>query len=130
LVLLRVLIFTIQLEKDMKSKIVIGIAAVVLLSVMVANAYACYGPGLSPGFWKHNLGVWLGLANGAYSDPGYTGGIVSKATMGAWLTGLDATLEMKALYDDLCTVGGGATGAATRVAAANVFNAAAGLSPY
>ena len=112
-------------------KIVIGIAAVALLSVMVANAYACVGPGLSPGFWKHNVGVKLGLENGAYSDPGVTGGPtpVYKDTMGTWLD-MWTHDELLALYNDLSTRGGGATGAATRVAAANVFNAAADLYPY
>jgi len=112
-------------------KIVMGIAAVALLSVMVANAYACVGPGLSPGFWKHNVGVKLGLENGAYSDPGVTGPPtpVSKETMGTWLD-MWSTAELTALYNDLNTKGGGAAGAATRVAAANVFNAAADLFPY
>ena len=115
----------------MKSKkIVIGIAAVALLSAIVANAYACVGPGLSPGFWKHNIGVYLGLKNGEYSDPGYTAGEVSKDTMGDWLQAHWTDAQLLVLFNDLCTQGGGAAGAAIRVAAANVFNAAADLFPY
>ena len=121
----------------MKSKIVIGIVAVALLSVMIANAYACVGPGLS-GFWKHNVGVYLGLANGAYSDPGVTGPspippytpLCTKDTMGAWLHAHWTDSQLLALYNDLNTKGGGATGDATRVAAANVFNYMADLFPY
>jgi hypothetical protein len=87
----------------------------------------CGEPGLSPGFWKHNVGVYLGYSPGSYSDPvGST--VVSKGTMGDWLGSLG--LDLEALYEDLSTRGGGAAGAATRVGAANVFNALAGLQPY
>jgi hypothetical protein len=48
--------------------------------------------------------------------------------MGDWLGGLG--LDLEALYGDLSTKGGGAAGAETRVGAANVFNALAGLQPY
>lgn len=113
-------------------KIIIGIAAVALLSAMVGNAYACLGPGLSPGFWKHNVGVYLGLANGSYSDPVYYPGntpVVTKDTMGTWLSQWsNAFLQSK--YDDLNFKGGGAAGDALRVAAANFFNNAADLLPY
>jgi hypothetical protein len=82
---------------------------------------------LSPGFWKHNVGVKLGYSPGSYSDP--TGSaVVSQETMGEWLGSLG--LDLEALYDDLNTKGGGSAGAETRVDAANVFNALAGLQPY
>jgi hypothetical protein len=115
-------------------KILVGIVAIALIACLVGSASACAGPGLSPGFWKHNVGVYLGLQNGAYSDPGYTGGTVSKATMHDWLLkyfdyGHDGGL-LKELYDQLSTTGGGAAGAASRVAAANRFNAQADLYPY
>jgi len=92
------------------------------------------GPGLSPGFWKHNVGVYLksvGLPgeNGAYSDP-VNSIVVTKATMGAWLHSHWTNGQLQALFAALSTTGGGATGAAIRVGAANVFNAAAGLAPY
>lgn len=84
-------------------------------------------PGLTPGFWKHNVGVFLELANGAYSDPvGAT--TVTKATMGAWLDAGWTNAELLALYNAMSTIGGGAAGAATRNNAANVFNEAAGLA--
>jgi hypothetical protein len=85
------------------------------------------GCGLSPGFWKHNVGVYLGERRGSYSDPEGSS-VVSKDTMGDWLASLG--LDLQGLYDDLNTKGGGAVGAATRVGAANIFNALAGLQPY
>jgi hypothetical protein len=119
-------------RRNMKKKILMGISAAALLTLlMVGAASACvrYGPGLSPGFWKHNVGVKLGLENGAYSDPGYTGDIVSKATMGTWLDQWTPQ-QLLDLYNALNTKGGGSVGAAARVDAANFFNLAAGLSPY
>ena len=99
------------------------------------------GPGLTPGFWKHNVGVYLtsvgvlsgkNSVNGAYSDP-TNSPVVSKDTMGDWLASLDSAnggpLNLLALYNDMNLQGGGAAGAATRNNAANVFNALAGLAP-
>ena len=115
----------------MKKKILLGMMAVALMSLMTVNVvYACVGPGLSPGFWKHNVGVYLELKNGKYSDPGYTGGIVTKATMGDWLDANWDDTVLLDLFNALNTKGGGAVGAEIRVNAANVFNAAADLYPY
>ncbi len=55
----------------MKSKrIVIGIAAVTTLALMMSSVYASTScpPGLSPGFWKHNVKVYCG-GPGHYSSP-------------------------------------------------------------
>ncbi len=127
-------------------KIVLGIVAIALMASLVGSAYACVGPGLSPGFWKHNLGVYLGEANGAYSDPGVTAvriaengnpagpsPAVTKDNMEAWfdkLAGAPWNVDLEQAYADLCTTGGGAAGAAKRVAAANIFNYWADLFPY
>lgn len=86
-------------------------------------------PGLTPGFWKNNLAVYLGLANGkrGYSDP--TGSpTVTKDTMGDFFDSLAGTYDLNQLYRNLCPQLDGTT-AAIRDAAANVFNVAAGLSP-
>ena len=84
-------------------------------------------PGLTPGFWKNNLAVYLGYANGnrGYSDPtGADPNIVTKDTMADFFdTFARATLEQ--LYTDLTTMGNNAE---IRNAAANVFNVAAGLA--
>lgn len=65
-------------------KTLISIVAVTFIALMIANVYAraparttmvpvpplpcgCYCAGLTPGFWKHNIQVYLELTNGAYS---------------------------------------------------------------
>ena len=112
----------------MKSKIIMGVAAVALVTFMVGNAYACVGNGLSPGFWKHNLGVYLSGGTN-YSDPGYPAPCPSKEGMADFFTQW-STSTLQGKYDDLCTKGGGIGGSATRVAAANFFNDAADLYDY
>ena len=125
------------------NRIALGLTAIVLMVLMVSTARACVGPGLSPGFWKHNLGVYLEEANGSYSDPGVTGirteptvgpaFPVTKDNMATWFAALAGTpwyLNLESLYGDLCTRGGGAAGNAIRVGAANVFNYYADLFPY
>jgi hypothetical protein len=117
----------------MKSKkMLIGIAAVAMLALMIANVYAdgCCGcaPGLTPGFWKNNLAVYLGLANGnrGYSDP--TGSpTVTKDNMGAFFDSLAGTHDLNQLYRNLCPQLDGTT-ADIRNNAANIFNLAAGLA--
>jgi hypothetical protein len=87
------------------------------------------GAGLTPGFWKNNLAVYLGLAKGnrGYSDP--TGSpTVTKDTMEDFFDGLAGTYDLNQLYRELCPQLDGTT-AAIRDAAANVFNVAAGLLP-
>ena len=125
-----------KVKKILRGMVVISIMAFLVGSV-VGSAYACIGDGLSPGFWKHNVGVYLGERNGSYSDPPVYSGqtpLVTKDSMGTWLAGLDdtigGTLNLEELYDQLNTKGGGSDGAAIRVTAANVFNLAADLYPY
>lgn len=98
------------------------------------------GGGLTPGFWKHNVGVYLtsvgeltgaNAVNGGYSDP-VNSLVVTKDTMGDWLAGLDSNnegpLDLLDLYNDMNFKGGGASGAETRNNAADVFNNLAGLA--
>lgn len=84
--------------------------------------------GLSPGFWKHNIGVYLGYKNGAYSSP-YEG--FDKTTMPDFLDALAAAIpvDLEDAYAVLSTGGGGAI-AQARLDMANAFNAAAGFQPY
>ncbi len=81
-------------------------------------------PGLSPGFWKHNIGVYLELRNGAYSSP-YEG--FDKSTMPTFLVGLG--IDLNEAYTALTTMGGGSA-AQGRIDMANALNAAAGFLPY
>jgi hypothetical protein len=48
----------------------LGVTALALMALMISTAYAtCKPPGLSPGYWKHNVHVYCG-GNGSYSgDP-------------------------------------------------------------
>jgi hypothetical protein len=60
-------------------KALMSVVAVAFVALMIANVYAplaipppdfgcgCRCPGFTPGFWKHNIEVRLGLTNGAYS---------------------------------------------------------------
>lgn len=98
------------------------------ITIIVLQIPGTGGPGLTPGFWKHNVGVYLGLKNGNYSDP-INSPFVTKDTMGEWLDAGWTDAQLLALFNDMNTQGGGALGAATRNNAANVFNAAAGLTP-
>lgn len=134
-----------KVRKILRGMVVISIMAF-LVSSVVGSAYACVGTGLSPGFWKHNVGVYLGERNGAYSDPGVTAvriaeygnptgpsPTVTKDNMEAWFDTLAVApynVDLEQAYADLITKGGGSAGAETRVAAANIFNYWADLYPY
>jgi len=58
--------------KEMKiKKIILSVAALALIAVVVSNVYVARAcpPGLSPGYWKHNVKVYCG-GPGSYSgDP-------------------------------------------------------------
>jgi hypothetical protein len=115
----------------MKSKIIISVAAIALIATMIPLAFAdgcepcepCTS-GLSPGFWKHNIGVYLTVAKGAYSSP-YDG--FDKTTMPAFLEGLG--IDLQEAYDVLTTRGGGII-AQARLDMANDLNTAAGFGIY
>ena len=123
----------------MKSKkIVIGIAAVALLALMISNVYAHCGchPGLSPGYWKHNVKVYNG-GPGAYSAPFEDHPHETSESMLGYADVIlgpeDQTLEQENAYlvwangifqskDPLVRAGW--------LDLANAFNAAAGYNPY
>ncbi len=98
--------------------------ALLMVTSTVATTYGCKLDGLSPGFWKHHVRVYLGYP-GRYSvphnDPRITDGI---------LDGYLATIGVSAqvAYDALSARGPGM--AAIRLEMANNFNAAAGYGEY
>ena len=96
-----------------------------LIKIQIPNE----SPGLTPGFWKNNLAVYLGYANGnrGYSDPEGSP-TVTKATMADFFDSLAGTYDLNQLYSDLCPQLTGTT-AEIRNAAANIFNVEAGLAP-
>jgi len=104
-------------------KFALGLTAVTLTALMVSMAFGCeLPPGYSPGYWKHNVKVYVeGI--GSYS------GYESAATMEAYEAAIASahpgfTLELANMifqdkdYKYLW------------LPLANAFNAAAGLAPY
>jgi hypothetical protein len=82
-------------------------------------------PGYTPGFWKHNIGVYLDYNNGSYSA--FRDG--TKLT-GAMLESYAAIVgvSLQDAYDALSANGRGMD--TVRRDMANAFNAAAGYGPY
>ena len=84
------------------------------------------GCGLSPGFWKHNLKVYLGFTNGRYSVPHPGQPRISNSILESYLADIGVSAEQA--YADLTTRGPGSS--SIRLDMANMFNAAAGYTPY
>jgi hypothetical protein len=82
--------------------------------------------GLSPGFWKHNLKVYLGETRGSYSRPHDGEDKMNAPTLLGYLTtiGVSATDA----YAALRARGPGSD--QVRLDMANAFNAVAGYTPY
>ncbi len=100
--------------------------------VLIELTIPTYGPGLTPGFWKHNVGVYLtaqgygGLdVHGSYSDSGSP--LATRENMATFLSQW-SNAQLLIWYNDMNHQGGGSTWAAIRQNTANIFNAAAGLS--
>jgi len=115
-------------------KILIGLTAVLIMACMTGSALATVGPGLSPGFWKHNLGVYLGHENGGYSDPIYYPGVdpvVTRLTMHDFLALKESQgWNLEYAYQILSAKGGGDI-AQARIDMANLLNQGTiGLDPY
>ena len=114
-------------------KIVLTLLAISLLTIIITSVSAqciptppCGTPGRTPGFWKHNIGVYLGLRNGNYSSPWEE---FDKELWPVFLEYLATEIPIDLLdaYNILNTGGGGAI-AEARHATADLFNAAAGLT--
>lgn len=83
--------------------------------------------GLSPGFWKHNIGVALELNPGSFSSPYDGAPKLTEDDINDYLDSTDFdTLEDA--YEALTAKGKGS--GATRLDACNQFNFAAGFQPY
>lgn len=81
-------------------------------------------PGLSPGFWKHNIQVALGQNPGSFSVPHEGEPRMDAAT----LTAYAAPYTLQQALDALQAKGPGSD--TIRLDMANHFNAAAGYAPY
>jgi hypothetical protein len=51
------------------NRIALGIAALTVMVLLVSTASACTLPGLSPGYWKHNVKVYCGGPGHYSGDP-------------------------------------------------------------
>ena len=113
-------------------KALIGIVAVTMLALTVNKAFAC--PGFTPGFWKHNIRVRLGLTNGEYNafEGGPLDGVkLTDAMMDGYLTTVRSLSGIPTLTFAQALVCLNLPGwSADRTNMANWFNAAAGYGPY
>lgn len=113
---------------------ILALVATLVASMTVASALACELPGLSPGYWKHNVKVYCG-GPGSYSgDPHET-----KATMEGYETYIQNniygpfTLELaneifQGKANDVILLG--YKNKDLWLTLANAFNEAAGRLPY
>ena len=119
-------------------KTLISIVAVAFVALMISNTYAncsCRPPGFTPGFWKHNIRVYLGLTNGKYNafEGGDLDGVkLTDALMDGYLAAINALLDPDAPYifeealENLELPGWHWL----RTYTANMFNWAAGYGPF
>ena len=84
-------------------------------------------PGFTPGFWKHNIGVYLGINNGNYSA--FEGGPLDGVKCDASVLGVFSNDFLQNAYNTLSKGGGGAI-AQARADMANYFNAYFGYGPF
>ncbi|WGM90409.1 MAG: hypothetical protein NUK63_04615 [Candidatus Bathyarchaeum tardum] len=82
--------------------------------------------GLSPGFWKHNIAVYLGENPGRYSVPHEGEPRITDEILEAYFDMIPVTAEDA--YAALTAKGKGS--GQIRLDMANLFNAAAGYAPY
>jgi len=97
--------------------------ALMISTIAVSAVNACTG--YTPGFWKHNIGVYLGLNPGAYSA--FEDGTKLTGTMlEGWADTVGVTLQEA--YDALTAKGPGMD--TVRADMANAFNTAAGFDNF
>ena len=128
-------------------KLFIGITTVALLAMMISNVYAqeceC-PPGFTPGFWKHNIGVYLyGETDGEIGSPGhynsfgYHGGVRDGMRLDdgmmeeflGYVQNMSPGLTMEDAYNAL-TAHGYKGANLVRDAMANMWNSAAGYGDF
>jgi len=110
-------------------KIALGATVIMLFALLVpivfANGNGNGGPGYTPGFWKHNIGVALGYNPGSYSAFN-DGTKLTEIMLEDYADIVGVTLEEA--YEALTAKGPGMN--TVRADMANAFNDAAGLGPY
>lgn len=114
--------------------LVILLPTVAAVSVPPPPCCSCCAPGFTPGFWKHNIEVYLGDTNGAYSA--FSGGPrdgdkLTDAMMESFLNAIKAQPGMSSLTFEQALAYLNLPGWSTdRTNTANWFNWAAGYGPY
>jgi len=105
------------------NKIALALTGLVLMVLMVPLVFANGNgePGYTPGFWKHNIGVYLGENPGEYSA--FNDGTKVDAEI---LEGLG--IDLQAAYAALSAKGPGSD--TVRADMANDLNTAAGFGPF
>ncbi len=130
-------------------KALISIAAVTFIALMISNAQAvimvppptvlppsfcgCLAPGFTPGFWKHNIEVRLGLTNGAYSafEGGPLDGVkLTDVMMDDLLADINAALGTSYTFAELLAFLELKGWDPNRTNTANWFNKVAGYGPF
>jgi hypothetical protein len=115
-------------------KTVLMIATLMLVASMLSTVIAngtpppppCTEPGLSPGFWKHNIAVALGENPGSFSSPHEGQPHLTEADLQQWADDIGVTLE-----EALETLNARGPGSSMiRHNMANLFNEAADFCPY
>jgi hypothetical protein len=101
---------------------ILALVALLVASMTVASTHACL-PGLSPGYWKHNVKVYCG-GPGQYSGETDQSMEQYEAIIQGWYPSAGFTLEMaNYIFQDNAMK-------YLWLPLANVFNAAAGRLPY
>jgi len=110
------------------NRIALGLTAITLMVLVVSTASACL-PGLSPGYWKHNVKVYCGGPGHYSGDPKESdtsmeryaaiilGGTPTHAQIVAFLSSVNGMFQDNAHKSMWLTI-------------ANWFNAAAGRALY
>jgi len=135
-------------------KTLISIAAIAFIALMITSAYAqvvipepdfcgCPRPcGFTPGFWKHNIQVYLGETNGEYSAFSRDGGAgvrdywfsegtkLTDTIMENLLSDINFVYMTSLTFEQLLEALQGPGWSADRTNAANLFNWVAGYGPF
>ena len=129
-------------------KILISVAAAVFVALMIGNAYAqcgcitpppfcpCMPPGFTPGFWKHNIEVYLGLAKGgkgsfsAFEGGPLNGVKVNAGMLEGFLAAINSALGTSLSFTDVLAILKEPGWSSSRTNLANWFNYEAGYGPY
>jgi len=113
---------------------VFSIAPVMAQNIPAPKFCGCLCRGFTPGFWKHNIQVYLDLTNGAYSafEGGPKDGIkLTDAMMDGFLAAIKAKPGMSGFTFEQALAYLKLPGwSADRTNTANWFNWAAGYGPF